>query len=195
MQRRNCDKGMRYLMAVGALVSAFALFACGGGDNTQNVNVPSVPLTSNTVVAVQNVPIAIQNGQLLGTAANSSATLTFISQSGFTLLSPNGLTATGTVAFGQVSTGSCTLNVPLIPGFIAVQTTITFTVCNISNITASNVEEGGSPVPGTLNLVFSGLPGTIASNNVNVGVQLNGSGELFVRNPVTGTVVDMGVQL
>src|SRR5262249_29888167 len=155
MQRRNFGKRMRYLVAVGTLVSAFALFACGGGDNTKNiaVNSPGVTLTSSTVVAVTGVALAIPNGQVLGTPANSAATLTFVNQNSFNLLSPNGVTVQGTVTFGTVSTGSCTFNVPLTPGFIQVTTTVTFTVCNL-NIQAQNVEEGGSQVLGTLNIVF-----------------------------------------
>jgi hypothetical protein len=184
---------MRYLVAVGTLVSSFAMFACGGGDDTFNVTT-TVPLTSNTVAAVQNVPIAILDGQLLGTAPQSAATLTFTGQNGGVLLDPNGRTAAFTVAFAQVSAGSCTFNVPVTQNFIQFQTTVTFTVCNLLNIQASNVEEGGSPVPGTLNLQLSGLPGTITSNNVNVSLVLDNNGNLSVVNPVTGANVPMGVQ-
>ena len=193
MQRRNFGKRMRYLVAAGTLVSAFALFACGGDDEAKNVAV-TVPLTSNTVVAVQGVALAIPNGQILGTPPNSAATLTFVTQNSFTLLSPGGITSQGTVTYGTVSTGSCTFTVPLTPGFIQVATTVTFTVCNL-NILAQNVEEGGDSVPGILNLVFSGLPGTITTNNVNANVQLDSDGNLSVLNPVSGLSVPMGVQL
>ena len=195
MQRRNFGKRMRYLVAVGTLVSAFALFACGGGDDTQNIalTTPGVTLTSNTVVAVTGVALAIPNGQVLGTPANSAATLTFVNQNSFNLLSPNGITATGLVTFGTVSTGSCTFVVPVTVGFIQVATTFTATVCNL-NITANDVEKGGDQVPGTLNIVFSGLPGTINTNNFNANVFLDSDGNLFVVNPVTGLSVPMGVQ-
>ena len=192
MQRRNFGKRMRYLVAVGTLVSAFALFACGGGDDTKNVAV-TVTLTSSTVVAVQGVAIAIPNGQILGGPANSSATLTFVNQNSFNLLGPQGITATGLVTFGTVSTGSCTFVVPLTPGFIQAATTFTATVCNL-NITANDVEKGGNQVLGTLNLVFSGLPGTVTTNNVNANVFLDDNDFLFVVNPVSGLSVATGVQ-
>ena len=195
MQRRNFGKRMRYLMAVGTLVSAFALFACGGGNDTQNIAVtnPGVTLTSATVVAVTGVALAIPNGQVLGTPATSSATLTYLNQNSFNLLSPNGVTATGLVTFGTVSTGSCTFVVPVTAGFIQVATTFTATVCNL-NIQANDVEQGGNQVQGTLNLVFSGLPGTITTNNFNANVFLDNNNNLFVVNPVTGVSVPMGVQ-
>ena len=85
MQRSNFGNRMRYLVAVGTLVSAFALVACGGDDDAKDIAV-TVPLTSSTVVAVQGVALAIPNGQILGTAANSAATLTFVNQSAFNLL-------------------------------------------------------------------------------------------------------------
>jgi hypothetical protein len=185
---------MRYLVAVGALVSAFALFACGG-DDTTNVAVtnPGVPLTSNTVVAVTGVAFAIPNSGVLGTQQNSAATLTFVNQNAFNLLSPNGITAQGTVTYGTVTTGSCTFNVPLTQNFITVATTVTFTVCNL-NITANDVEKGGNQVLGTLNIVLSGQPGTIITNNVNANVFLDDNNFLFVVNPVNGTSVPMNVQ-
>jgi hypothetical protein len=186
---------MRYLVAVGTLVSAFALFACGGDDDTQNVAVtnPGVTLTSATVVAVTGVALAIPNGQILGTAPNSAATLTFVNQNSFTLLDSQGRTSQGTVTYGTISTGSCTFNVPQTPGFIALATTVTFTVCNL-NITAIDVEQGGDQVLGTLNIVFSGLPGTIITNNFNANVFLDDDGNLFVVNPVSGLSVPMNVQ-
>src|SRR5262245_30815121 len=194
MQRRNFGKRMRYLVAVGTLVSAFALFACGGGDDNKNVAV-SIPLTSSTVVAVQGVALAIPNGQIFGGPANSSATLTFVNQNAFNLLSPGGATASGLVSFGQVSTGSCTFVVPVTTGFIQVATTFTATVCNL-NITANDVEPGGNQVQGTLNLVFSGLPGTVTTNNVNANVFIDDNNFLFVVNPVISGLapVATGVQ-
>src|SRR5262245_26575982 len=131
MQRRNFGKGMWYLVVVGTLVSSFAMFACGGGDNTQNVTV-TVPLTSSTVVAVQNVPIAILDGQLLGTAPQSAINLVFTSINGGLVQGPGGaVTAPFTVVFGQVSASSCTFNVQATPGFINLQTSVTFTICNL----------------------------------------------------------------
>ena len=71
--------------------------------------------------------------------------------------------------------------------------TVTFTVCNL-NITANDVEKGGKQVLGTLNIVLSGQPGTIITNNVNANGFLDDNNFLFVVNPVSGTSVPMNVQ-
>ena len=190
MQRRNFGKRMRYLVAVGTLVSAFALFACGGDDEPKNVAV-TIPLTSVSLPAVQGVPLAIPSGQVFGGPANSSATLTFVDQNTFTFLSPGGITASGFVSFGQPSVGSCTFVTPITAGFIQVATTFAATVCNI-NIVAQDVES--DPKPGILNLVFSGLPGTATTNNVAANVFINDDDILVVVNPVLGFEVPTGVE-
>ena len=48
MQSKTFGKAMQFLVAVGTLVSAFALVACGGSD-TKNVNV-TVGLTNSASI-------------------------------------------------------------------------------------------------------------------------------------------------
>ena len=58
MQKGTFGKAMRYLAAVGTLVSLLAMFACGGGSSGTNVN-NTVGLTNSTVVGVQGVAFIV----------------------------------------------------------------------------------------------------------------------------------------
>src|SRR5215468_10222561 len=122
MQRRTFGTAMRYLVAVGTLVSSLAMFACGGGDNTQNVSA-TVGLTNSTVVAVQTVAFNFQSGQVFDPTISGTVTLTFNTVNTFTLVGVVGGTATGAVTYGSASgssVGACTFNFlargGLIPG-------------------------------------------------------------------------------
>ena len=55
MQRKSFSKAMAYLVAVCALVSVLAMFACGGDDDEDAVRnfVSTVPVGNSTVPAVQ----------------------------------------------------------------------------------------------------------------------------------------------
>jgi len=77
MQKGTFGKAMRYLAAVGTLVSLLAMFACGGGDNNTNVNNVTVGLTNSTVVGVQGVAFIIPQAQLFNTGLSGAVTLTF----------------------------------------------------------------------------------------------------------------------
>jgi len=68
MQQRNLGKAMRYLVVVGALVSAFAMVGCGGdggGDGTTTISpgsTPPVPVNATTVQALVGQQVTIPNG-------------------------------------------------------------------------------------------------------------------------------------
>jgi hypothetical protein len=189
MQRRTFGKAMRYLVAVGTLVSSLAMFACGGSD-TQAV-FAAVPLTDSTVAAVQAVPLSFSNGPVFSPAITGAVTLTFNSTNTFTLVGSAGIAATGVVTYGPPS---CTFDVQVPGGLIPAAAILTVPTCNLL-VNANNVEVGGDTVIGTVTLLLSGAAGTVNSNAVNAQVSLNSDSELFVVNPATGVSVDMGIQL
>ena len=84
MQSKTFGKAMQFLVAVGTLVSAFTLVACGGSD-TKDVNV-TVGLTNSTVAVVQGQPLTIPDGQVFTPAITGEVTLTFNSPNTFTLV-------------------------------------------------------------------------------------------------------------
>jgi len=189
MQRRSIGKALRYLVAVGTLVSSLVMFACGGSD-TQAVSI-AVPLTDSTVAAVQAVPLTFSNGPVFSPAITGTVTLTFNSPNTFTLAGSTGTAATGVVTYGSPS---CTFDVQVPGDLIPAAALLTIPTCNLL-VNANNVGVGGTPVIGTVSLLFSGAAGTVNSTAVTAQVSLNGNSELFVENPATGVSVDMGVQL
>ena len=189
MQRRSLGKALRYLVAVGTLVSSLAMFACGS-SNTQAVSV-AVPLNDSTVVAVQAVPLTFSNGLVFSPAITGTVTLTFNSPNTFTLAGSAGTTATGVVTY---SSPSCTFDVQVPGDLIPAAALLTVPTCNLL-VNANNVGVGGDPVLGTVSLLLSGAAGTANSTAVTASVSLNGNSELFVGNPATGVSVNMGVQL
>jgi len=195
MQKGMFGTAMRYLVAVGTLVSAFAMFACGGGGSNQSVSA-TVGLTTATVVAVQTVAFVIPNGQLFNPSLAGAVTLTFNStpQNTFTLVGAGGATATGVVTYGSTSgatVGSCTFTFLTTGGLISEIGSITVPSCSLL-VRANNVNPGGSQVNGPVTLSLSGGAGTVTSNAVTLPVLLNGNSELFVVNPA-GQQVDMGI--
>lgn len=98
MQRGTFGKAMRHLVAIGTLVTALAMFACGGDSDTKDVSV-TVGLTNSTVVAVQAVPLTIPNGQVFTPAITGTVTLTFNTVNTFTLGGSAGIAATGVVTY------------------------------------------------------------------------------------------------
>ena len=189
MQRRGFGKALRYLVAVGTLLSSLVTFACGGSD-TQAVSV-AVPLTDATVAAVQAVPLTFSNGPVFSPAITGTVTLTFNSPNTFTLAGSTGTAATGVVTYGSPS---CTFDVQVPGDLIPAAALLTIPTCNLL-VNANNVGVGGTPVLGTVSLLLSGAAGTVNSTAVTAQVSLNGNSELFVENPATGVSVDMGVQL
>jgi len=195
MQKGMFGTAMRYLVAVGTLVSAFAMFACGGGGSNQSVSA-TVGLTTATVVAVQTVAFVIPNGQLFNPSLAGAVTLTFNStpQDTFTLVGTGGATATGVVTYGSTSgatVGSCTFTFLTTGGLISGIDSVTVPSCSLL-VRANNVNPGGSQVNGPVTLSLSGGAGTVTSNAVTLPVLLNSNNELFVVNPV-GQQVDMGI--
>jgi hypothetical protein len=195
MQQRNLGKAMRYLVAVCALGSAFAMVGCGGdGDDddgaattTSNVSNAPVPVNATTVQAVVGQPFTIPNGSIFDPGiGNNPVTFTFTSSTTFSLTSGSS-TASGNVAFG-----SCTLTVTL-SGFPTSQgpqvgNSINFTTCSIQ-ITASNVTVGGGAVSGTLTLTLSGPNGSSTSIAITVQVSILGNGTLVVNGVATGITI------
>jgi len=192
MQRRNLSKVMRYLVAVCALGSAFALFACSSDDDEsgeiKNVNA-TVPATTSTVAAVQGREITIANGQVFGGPVGSNpATLTFTTPTTFTLTQAGvpPLALAGNVTY---SSGGCTF-IPTVGGTGA----LSIATCNLV-VVANNVVVGTGQVSGIITLVLNNGQGvTISSNSLTATVFLDNSGELFVVNPVTAQSVDMGIE-
>jgi len=192
MQRRNLGKAMRYLVAVCALGSAFALFACSSDDDNsgdiKNVNA-TVSADTSTVAAVQGREITIANGQVFGGPVGSNpATLTFTTPTTFTLTQTGvpPLALAGNVTYDS---GGCTL-IPTVgaAGALAIAT------CNLV-VVANNAVVGTGQVSGIITLVLNNGQGvTASSNSLTATVFLDNNGELFVVNPVTGVSVDMGIQ-
>jgi hypothetical protein len=91
MQQRMFDTALRYLVAVGTLVSTCAMVACGDGASTQSV-AATVGLTNATVVAVQTVAFVLPQGQLFDPSLAGAVTVTFNSppQNTFTLVGTGG---------------------------------------------------------------------------------------------------------
>jgi len=194
MQQGMVGTAMRDLVAVGTLVSAFAMVACGGGSN-QSVSA-TVGLTNATVVAVQAVAFVIPHGQLFDPSLAGSVTLTFTStpENTFTLVGTGGATATGVVTYGSTSgatVGSCTFVFQTNGDLISGIESVTVPSCSLL-VRANNVNPGGGQVNGPVTLSLSGGAGTVTSNAVTLPVLLNSNNELFVVNPV-GQQVDMGI--
>jgi hypothetical protein len=195
MQQGMFGTAMRYFVAVGTLVSAFAMFACGGGDSTQSVSA-TVGLTNATVVAVQTVAFVIPHGQLFNASLAGAVTLTFNStpQNTFTLVGTGGATATGVVTYGSTSgatVGSCTFDFLTTGDLLSGIGSVTVPSCSLL-VRANNVHPGGGQVHGPVTLSLRGTAGTVTSNAVLLPVLLNSHNELFVVNPA-GQQVDMGI--
>ena len=194
MQQGTFGTAMRYLAAVGTLISLFAMCACGGGNNNMNVS-NTVGLTSSTVVGVQGVPFIVPNGQLFDPAISGAVTLTFNSPNTFTLVGIGGATASGLVSFSSSSgatVGSCTFNFLARGGLISGVGNVTISSCSLL-VNANDVEPGGSQVNGSVTLSLSGAGGgTVNSNALTIPVSVNSNNELFLVNP-GGQTIDMGI--
>ena len=193
MQQGTFGTAMRYLAAVGTLISLFAMCACGGGNNNMNVS-NTVGLTSSTVVGVQGVPFIVPNGQLFDPGLSGATTLTFKSANTFSLVGTAGGTASGLVSFSSSSgatVGSCTFTFQANGGLFTGLGTVTIPSCSLL-VTANNVEPGGSPVNGSVTLSLGVSAGTVNSNALTIPVKVGSNNELFLVNPA-GQTVDMGI--
>jgi hypothetical protein len=199
MQRRNPGKAMRYRVAVCALVSALAMFGCGGGGgddggdasttSTSNVSNVPVPVNATTVQAVVGQQFTIPNGAIFSPGLGTNpAVFTFTSPTTFSV------TSVGSTASGNVAFGSCTLTVtlsgfpPAIQGLQVGNPPISFTTCSIQ-ITASNVAVGGGAVSGTLTLTLGGANGTSTSLAITVQVSIQSNGTLVINGVATGITI------
>jgi len=189
MQRGTFGKAMRHLVAIGTLVTALAMFACGGDSDTKDVSV-TVGLTNSTVVAVQAVPLTIPNGQVFTPAITGTVTLTFNTVNTFTLGGSAGIAATGVVTY---TPPACEFDVRVPGSLLSRPVILTVSACNLL-VNARDVEVGGDPVSGTVTLSLRSASGTVSSNAVTEQVLLDVDDFLFVTNPVTGDVVSMGVK-
>jgi hypothetical protein len=189
MQRKHLGKAMHYLVAVCALVSALAMFACGGDDDEGEVKnvVATVAADQVTVPAVQGRPFTIANGQVFGGPVGSnSITLTFTTPTTFSITRP-GLSLIGNVSYG--SNASCTFVITS-----GGQGALDVDTCNLI-VNANNVVVGTGQASGTISLVLNNGSGiTITSDALPATVFIDGDGALFVVNPVTGVSVDMGIE-
>jgi Flp pilus assembly protein TadG len=191
MQRKHLGQAMRYLVAVCVLISTFAILACGGDDDEVeiiNVNA-TVEADDDTVPAVQGRPFTIANGQVFGgNIGNLPIIFTFTTPREFTATrAATGLSLSGTVSYG--SDDSCTFTVTT-----GGQGALSVSNCNLL-VNANNVVVGTGQVSGTIALVLRNNAGiTITSDPLPATVFINGDGELFVVNPVTGVSVNMDVE-
>jgi len=194
MQQRNLGKAMRYLMAVCALVSAFAMFGCGGdGDDettTRTVSDVSVSTSASTAQALKGQPFTIANGSAFWQdLPNTPVTLTLTSSSEFTLT--GGGTATGVVTYP----GSCafTISTSNIVGLPAGTAIPTFTICNFVVTATVPLQAGGATGPGTVVLqlgrndvvlVTASLPA-----GVTITVSIDANGQLVINSVTTGVPI------
>jgi hypothetical protein len=195
MQQGMVGTALRYLVAVGTLVSAFAMVACGDGGSSQSVSA-TVGLTNATVVAVQTVAFDLPNGQLFTPSLAGAVTMTFNStpQNTLTLVGAGGATATGEVTYGSTSgatVGSCTFTFLTIGDLLSGIGSVTVPSCSLL-VRANNVHPGGGQVNGPVTLSLSSAAGTVTSKAVTLPVLLNNNHELFVVNPA-GQQVDMDI--
>jgi hypothetical protein len=182
---------MRYLVAVCVLISTFAILACGGDDDEGEVINFSVTVEADddTVPAVQSRPFTIPNGQVFGgPIGDFPVTLTFTTTRTFTLTrAATGLAVSGTVSYGD--NDSCTFAITT-----GGQGALSVSNCNLL-VSANNVVVGTGTASGIISLLLrSGSGITVTSDPLPATVFINGDGELFVVNPVTGVSVDMGVE-
>jgi hypothetical protein len=189
MQREHLGKAMHYLVAVCVLVSALAMFACGGDDDEGEVKniIATVPADEDTAAAVQGRTFTLANGQVFGGSVpgTSPVFLTFTTPTTFTLTRPaTSLSLSGRVDYEGED--SCTF-IPLSGPALEVDT------CNLI-VNANNVVVGTGQVSGTISLVLNDAGSTITSDALPATVFINSDGELFVVNPVTGVSVDMGIE-
>jgi hypothetical protein len=183
MQRRNVGKAMSYLVAIMALISAFALVACGGDDGDDEIRTvsnQSVPVDSNNVQAAVGQQFTFSNGAIFGSgiANNQAATFTFTTPTTFSLAS-GGSTASGDVAFGSCILTVRASNFPAGRG-PQVGTVITFTTCSFQ-LNAGNVTTGGAAVSGTLTLILSGPTGSGTSLAITVQISILDDGTLVIN--------------
>ena len=191
MQRKHLGQAMRYLVAVCALISTFAILACGGDDDEVEIKnvAETVEADDDTVPAVQGRPFTIANGQVFGgNIGNLPVIFTFTTLREFTVTrAATGLSLSGTVSYG--SDDSCTFTVTT-----GGQGALPVSNCNLL-VNANNVVVGTGQVSGTIALVLRNNAGiTITSDPLPATVFINGDGELFVVNPVTGVSVNMDVE-
>ena len=194
MQQTSVDRTVRYLVVL-VMVSALALLACSGNNETRNIDTTSSPtlVNSTTVAAVQDLVLTITNGAVFhaGIGANP-VELIFGSASTFTLTRGNS-SASGTVAFGSC-TFTFTSSFPPGQGPQAGDT-VNFPTC-VFIVQADDVEVGGDSVAGMLILMLTNDAGARTDNSVRpltVDVSIRSDGELFVTNPGSGVNVDTGV--
>jgi hypothetical protein len=190
MQRKHLDQAMRYLVAVCVLISTFAILACGGDDEGEikDVNV-TVDADDVTVPAVQGRPFTIPNGQVFGgNIGNLPVILTFTMPREFTMTrAATGLALSGTVSYGDGD--SCTFTATT-----GGQGALSVSSCDLL-VNANNLVVGTGTVTGTISLTFRNDAGiAITSDPLSATVFINGDGELFVVNPVTGVSVNMGIE-
>jgi hypothetical protein len=203
MRQDTFGTALRSLVAVGTLISAVALGACGKGGSTTTV-AATVGVTTATVVAVQTAALTFPHGRMFDPSLTDAVTLTFNTTppNTFALVGTGGATATGVVSYGSTSgasLGPCTFTFVTTGGLLSEVGSVTIPTCRFL-VSALNVEPGGSQENGAVVLSFSdpagtatsNTAGTVNSNAVGLPVLLNDNSELFVVNPA-GQQVDMGV--
>jgi len=203
MRQETFGTALRYLVAVGTLVSVVALGACARGSSGTTV-AATVGVTTATVVAVQTAALTFPHGRMFDPSLTDAVTLTLNTTppNTFTLVGTGGATATGVVSYGSTSgasLGPCTFTFVTTGGLISAVGSVTIPTCRLL-VSALNVEPGGSQENGAVVLSFSdtagtatsNAPGTVNSTAVGLPVLLNDKSELFVVNPA-GQQVDMGV--
>jgi hypothetical protein len=187
---RHLHKVVLGFVVVLILGGSLALLGCGGDDEGEikDVNV-TVDADDVTVPAVQGRPFTFANGQVFGgNIGNLPVILTFTTPRAFTLTrAATGLSLSGTVSYGDGD--SCTFTVTT-----GGQGALSISSCDLLVI-ANDLVVGIGTVIGTISLTFRNDAGiAITSDPLPATVFINGDGELFVVNPVTGLPVNMGIE-
>jgi hypothetical protein len=186
MQRRNVGKAIYYLVMIVALISAFALVACGGGDGDDGgtvtsgetigtVDTGSMNVNSSNVQALVGQQFTFQNGSIFDPSiGNNPATLTFTSPTTFSL------TSGSSTSSGNTTFGSCTLT--FTQGVLAGKS-VRFDPCTIQ-VTTGNVTAGGAAVSGTFTLTL----GT-ARTSITVQINILADGTLVINGRPTPIII------
>jgi hypothetical protein len=184
MQRRFSSQFVVRLVAMLALMATFAMLGCSDDeDEVRNVNVGALRITEANAAMLGGEDFPFANGVgALGTAGTSTQ-VEFNDDATGADIAAGGSTASAGAEYGSciftVAESTFPTTHPLATGSI-----ITIQRC-ILNITAVDVPVNGDPVAGVAILTL----GLAESSAVEVEVQLDEDGRLFVNGVDTGITI------
>lgn len=184
MRRRFSSQFVVRLVAMLALMATFAMLGCSDDeDEVRNVNVPALRINDANAAMLGGEDFTFANGVGAFGTAGTSTSVEFNDQATEADISAGGSTASAGAEYG-----SCIFTIieSTFPAThpLAVGSRITIPRCTL-NITAVDVPENGDPVAGVaiLNLALA------ESGAVEVDVQIDEDGRLFVNEVDTGIIV------